>query len=63
MWVERSELRDFDIFTYTFGDNTRLYQRGQWAVHQNNPKVNALWLACPELTQNFAKVTQECAFA
>jgi hypothetical protein len=51
-WVDLAELEDFDIFTYTFGDNERLYTRGQFAVHRNTPRINALWQACPELSTN-----------
>jgi hypothetical protein len=51
-WVNLAELEDFDIFTYTFGDNERLYTRGQFAAHRNIPRINALWQACPELSTN-----------
>jgi hypothetical protein len=51
-WVDRAELEDYHIFTYTFGDNERLYTRGQFAAHRNTPRINELWQACPELSAN-----------
>jgi hypothetical protein len=47
--IELAELRDFDIFTYHFGDIFRLYLRGQFAAHRNAPHVNSLWTRCPHL--------------
>lgn len=66
-WIDREELEEFDIFTYTFGDNHRLYLRGQFASHLNNDRINKLWLDCPELTTNLQQelfqhtgITERC---
>ena len=47
--IELAELRDYDIFTYHFGDVFRLYLRGQFCAHRNTPRVNQLWVGCPHL--------------
>lgn len=47
--IELAELRDFDIFTYHFGDVFRLYLRGQFCAHRNTPRINQLWVGCPHL--------------
>lgn len=39
-FVQRSELTDFDLFSYSFGDAEAVYLRGQWTVHRNGPTVN-----------------------
>ena len=46
LFLDRSELTDYDVVTYSFGDYERLYLRGQFAAHKNNEKVNTLWTAC-----------------
>ena len=46
LFIELTELRDYDIFTYTQGDTENLYLRGQFAPHRNTPSVNALFLRC-----------------
>ena len=38
-FVERSELRDHQIVTYSFGDTEAVYLRGQWTMHQNVVKA------------------------
>ena len=48
-FVSRSELRDYHIVTYSFGDQEALYLRGQWTVHRNHPSVNAIWRLCEHL--------------
>ena len=48
--VEATELADYDIFTYHFGDVFRLYLRGQFCAHRNAPEVNGLWAQCPQLS-------------
>ena len=37
-WITTDEWNDYDIVTYTFGDQNRAYLRGQFTIH----KVNAL---------------------
>ena len=46
LFLERSELEEYDLVTYSFGDYERLYLRGQFAAHKNTPQVNTLWTAC-----------------
>ncbi|CAM9102064.1 unnamed protein product [Ascophyllum nodosum] len=53
-WLEPREMRDFDIITYSFGDQERAYLRGQLTVHKINPKVNHLWRGCSHLS-NYTK--------
>ena len=38
--------REWDIYTYSFGDQWRMYTRGQWTVHRNTPTVNNAFRAC-----------------
>ena len=37
---------DWDIYTYSFGDQWRMYTRGQWTVHRNAPAVNGYFRRC-----------------
>jgi hypothetical protein len=48
-WITPSEMKDFDIVTYGFGDQKRLYLRGQFTLHKNTPKINQLWRGCEYL--------------
>jgi len=50
-WITSEELNDFDIVTYGFGDQHRLYLRGQFTFHKNNPSVNNIWRQCNHLSQ------------
>ena len=38
-FMERNELVDHHIVTYSHGDTDAVYLRGQWTVHQNVPQV------------------------
>lgn len=50
-WITPDELDDFDIVTYGFGDQHRLYLRGQFTFHRNDPgKINQLWRDCDYLS-------------
>lgn len=50
-WITPDELDDFDIVTYGFGDQHRLYLRGQFTFHRNDPeKINQLWRECDYLS-------------
>jgi len=49
-FIERSELLEHHIVTYSFGDSDAVYLRGQWTIHQNLPNVNALWMGCEHLS-------------
>jgi hypothetical protein len=61
-WITADELNDFDIVTYTFGDQQRLYLRGQFTFHKNIPAtVNQLWRECSYLSHmdvRFDKIVQ-----
>jgi hypothetical protein len=37
--VEAGGNGPWDLFTWGFGDQQRLYTRGQWTAHRNAPKV------------------------
>lgn len=60
-WITTDELDEFDIVTYGFGDQERLYLRGQFTFHKNDPeKINQLWRRCEYLSkmhQRFADVS------
>jgi hypothetical protein len=43
LFVERSELEQHDIVSYSFGDQEAFYLRGQWTVHKNEPRVSTIW--------------------
>jgi len=59
-WISADEFNEYDIVTYGFGDQNRLYLRGQFTFHRNDPeKVNQLWRGCDYLSHmdsRFAKV-------
>ena len=50
-WIEEDEWGDYDIVSYSFGDNRAAYLRGQFTMFRNDPTVNLLWMQCPLLTQ------------
>ena len=47
-WITDEELTEYDIVTYTFGDQERLYLRGQFTFHKTS--VMELWKDCEYLT-------------
>ena len=50
-WIDREvEMRQNDIVTYSFGDQDRLYLRGQLTFMKNSDKVNQLWRECDFLS-------------
>jgi hypothetical protein len=59
-WITPDELDEFDIVTYGFGDQDRIYLRGQFTFHKNDQdKINQLWRSCEYLSkmeERFAKV-------
>ncbi|CAM9986485.1 unnamed protein product, partial [Scytosiphon promiscuus] len=55
-WLEPSEMRDYDIITYSFGDQHRAYLRGQLTVHKSIPKVNGIWRNCPHLSNYLRRI-------
>lgn len=48
-WITNDELTEYDIVTYSFGDQQRLYIRGQFSFHKNT--VAEVWRDCKYLTQ------------
>ena len=54
-WTDPQELSAYDIFTYSFGDQFRMYTRGQWTVHRNVEHVNTLYRKCGFLTKDLMK--------
>lgn len=50
-WVSKEELTDWDIVSYGFGDQDRVYLRGQFTFHKNNDKINQLWRGCEYLSE------------
>lgn len=45
--ISKDEWEDFDITTYGYGDQDRLFVRGQFTMHKNDPDVvNQLWRPC-----------------
>ncbi|CAM9865198.1 unnamed protein product [Ectocarpus sp. 12 AP-2014] len=55
-WLEPSEMRDYDIITYSFGDQQRAYLRGQLTVHKSTHKVNHIWRGCPHLSNYYRRI-------
>jgi hypothetical protein len=49
-WITSDEWDEFDIVTYGFGDQERLYARGQFTFHKNLSRINQLWRSCEYLT-------------
>lgn len=58
-----SDWFDFDLITWGFGDQQRLYLRGQFTMHRNDSeKVNQLWRDCSYLSridQRFAELIEK----
>lgn len=48
-WITTDEWNDYDIVTYTFGDQDRAYLRGQFTFHKNEERINQLWRGCSHL--------------
>lgn len=62
-FIERSELVEHHIVSYSFGDADALYLRGQWTVHQNLPNVNAIWMGCDHLGRGLqSEILQKVAW-
>ena len=52
LFIERAELSDHDIVSYSFGDQEALYLRGQWTLHRNEPRISSVWIANPSPNPN-----------
>jgi hypothetical protein len=51
-WITVEELSEFDIVTYGYGDQERLYLRGQFTFHKNDKdRINQLWRSCTYLSK------------
>ena len=50
-WITRGELNDWDIVTYSYGDQGRIYLRGQFTFHQNKERINNIWRKCLHLSE------------
>jgi hypothetical protein len=51
-WIDHDEWSDYDIVTYGFGDQDKLYLRGQFTFHRNDPVyINQLWRGCKYLSE------------
>jgi len=60
-WITEDEWKDFDVVTYGYGDQHRVYLRGQFTFHKNNQKTKQLWRQCKFLSrmdQRFADVME-----
>lgn len=58
-WITPEELSDFDIVTYGYGDQNRVYLRGQFTIHKNIERINQIWRECDYLSsmdERFADV-------
>ena len=51
-WIDEDEWYDYDIVTYGFGDQDKLYLRGQFTFHRNDPQyINQIWRHCKYLSE------------
>ncbi|CAM9704947.1 unnamed protein product, partial [Discosporangium mesarthrocarpum] len=60
-WLEAEELRDFDVLTFSFGDQYRAYLRGQLTIQKNVPEVNQVWRACGHFARYRQRLEQSAA--
>lgn len=50
-WITDEELNDWDIVTYSYGDQDRVYLRGQFTFHKNKESINHIWRKCTHLSE------------
>ena len=51
-WIDEDEWNDYDIVTYGFGDQDKLYLQGQFTFHRNDPNyINQIWRHCKYLSE------------
>ena len=51
-WIDVDEWYNYDVVTYGFGDQDKLYLRGQFTFHRNDDKyINQLWRHCKYLSE------------
>jgi len=65
-WIDVDEWYNYDIVTYGFGDQDKLYLRGQFTFHRNDYKyINQLWRHCKYLSEmdiRYSKNTKNIKF-
>uniref|UniRef100_A0A7S3P8D9 Uncharacterized protein n=1 Tax=Amphora coffeiformis TaxID=265554 RepID=A0A7S3P8D9_9STRA len=50
--ISKDEWETFDVTTYGYGDQERLFVRGQFTMHRNDPEVvNQLWRPCTYMSE------------
>lgn len=50
-WMDAEEWYEYDVVTYGYGDQHRVYLRGQFTFHKNDPhSINQLWRSCDYLS-------------
>lgn len=50
-WITSDELEHYDIVTFGYGDQDRVYLRGQFTFHKNIDAVNNIWRRCSYLSE------------
>jgi hypothetical protein len=51
-WIDDDEWDDYDVVTYGYGDQDKLYLRGQFTFHRNDEQtINQLWRHCKYLSE------------
>ena len=50
-WITNDELENYDIVTYSYGDQNRVYLRGQFTFHKNKASINNIWRKCSYLSE------------
>eukprot|EP01036_Dinobryon_divergens_P022579 gene22579-30844_t len=56
-FVSLQHIHTFDIITLSFGDNNRLYMRGQMTINRNSEHVRNLWARCNHLRKIGARLS------
>jgi hypothetical protein len=56
-FVSLQHIHTFDIITLSFGDNNRLYMRGQMTINRNSEHVRNLWARCNHLSKIGARLS------
>jgi len=51
LFITPDILSVYDIYTSSFGDNSRMYMRGQLTVFRNSDYINTLWRHCDHFTE------------
>lgn len=51
-------LNTYDIYTASFGDNNRLYMRGQMTIMRSSHAITTMWRHCSHLTHLLSRVSK-----